>query len=116
MGGWGSSDADVLTFSCKNFGFFKIYGVSALYMDKGREVEPVRTFCGQGGGVNFLRFRADVFYGRSLRKKFKQKRSIKSNLGLLPNRKTFQSFSLGTVHKGRPHKIAKNLPPLPLVR
>jgi len=28
-----------------------------------RGVEPVRTFCGQGGGVKFIRFSADVFYG-----------------------------------------------------
>jgi len=29
-------------------------------------VEPVRIFCEQRGGVNFSRFCADVFYGRSL--------------------------------------------------
>jgi len=39
-------------FGAKNFGFFKIYGVSALT----RGVEPVRTFCGQGGGSNFHDF------------------------------------------------------------
>jgi len=31
-------------FGAKNFGFFEIYGVSSRI----REVEPVRTFCGQG--------------------------------------------------------------------
>jgi len=30
----------------KNFGFFQIYGVSAQTIG----VEPMRTFCGQGGG------------------------------------------------------------------
>jgi len=38
-------------FGVKNFGFSKIYGVSA--QTRGRGVEPVRTFCGQGG-VNFF--------------------------------------------------------------
>jgi len=31
-----------------------------------RGVEPVWTFCGHRGGVNFSRFCADVFYGRHL--------------------------------------------------
>jgi len=31
----------------------------------GEGVDPMRTFCGQGG-VSFLRFWAYVFYGRSL--------------------------------------------------
>jgi len=35
-------------------------------MDKGEKVELVRTFFGQRGGVNFLRFCADIFYGRLL--------------------------------------------------
>jgi len=40
-------------FGTKNFGFFEIYGVSAGT----REVEPVLTFCGQGGRrVNFRDF------------------------------------------------------------
>jgi len=37
--------------------------------------EPVRTFCGQrggGGGINFSRFCADVFYGRPLSKGLNQ--------------------------------------------
>jgi len=33
---------------------------------QGEEVKAVRTFFRQGGGVNFSRFCADVFYGRSL--------------------------------------------------
>jgi len=47
-------------FAAKNCGFFGIYG--ELARTKG--VEPVTTFCKQE--VNFLRFCADVFYGRSL--------------------------------------------------
>jgi len=50
-------------FSTKNFGFFEIYGVSAR--TRGRVVEPVRRFFGQGG-VNFSRFCADFFYGRPI--------------------------------------------------
>jgi len=46
-------------FGAKNFGFFKIYGVSV--QTRGERVEPVRRFCEQGKGVNFLRFSADVF-------------------------------------------------------
>jgi len=38
-------------FGTKNFGFFKIYGVSAWTTG----VEPVRIFCGQGG-------RESIFY------------------------------------------------------
>jgi len=51
-----------LHFYCKNFDFFEIYDLSARTKEKG--VEPVRTICGQGRGVNFLRLCADVFYGR----------------------------------------------------
>jgi len=53
-------------FGAKNFGFFEIHGLSER--TRRREVEPVRTFCRQGWGwrVNFLRFCADVFYGRPL--------------------------------------------------
>jgi len=51
-------------FNAKNIGFFEIYGMSA----RAREVEPVQTFFGQGGGVNFSRFCADVLYGRPLTK------------------------------------------------
>jgi len=39
-------------FGAKKFGFFKIYDVSA---------RTGRRQCGQGRGVNFSRFRADVF-------------------------------------------------------
>jgi len=61
------------TFRAKNFGFFEIYGVSTR---KGR-VEPVRTFCGHRKRVSFLRFCADVFYGRPLRDtKFKKWKSV----------------------------------------
>jgi len=50
-------------FGEKRFRFFEIYGVFA----RTRGVEPVRTFCGQGGRlVNFSRFCADAFYGRPL--------------------------------------------------
>jgi len=38
---------------------------------KGME-KPVWTFCRQGGGVNFLLFCADVFYGRPLFVNFKK--------------------------------------------
>jgi len=55
-------DANIRTFWCKNFGFFKIYDVSAVRTDKGGEDEPVRTFFGQGGGSKFSRFCVDVFY------------------------------------------------------
>jgi len=48
--GGGSSDADVRTFWCKHLGSFEINGVSAWIMG----VEPVRTFCGQGGRVEGL--------------------------------------------------------------
>jgi len=33
-------------FGARDFGFFEIYGVSER--TRGRRVEPVRTFCGQG--------------------------------------------------------------------
>jgi len=32
----------------------------------GGRFEPVRTFCGQGEGINFSRFCADVLYGLPL--------------------------------------------------
>jgi len=63
----GSSYMNSAHFSAKNIGFFEIYGVSAR--TRGWGVEPVRTFFGQGGrrsNVNFLRFCADVLYGRPL--------------------------------------------------
>jgi len=51
-------------FDAKNTGFFEIYGVSARIRSEG--VESVRIICGQGGGVNFSRFCADVLYGLPL--------------------------------------------------
>jgi len=52
-------------FGAKNFKIFEIFDVFARTKEEG--VEPVRTFCGQEGGkVDFLRFCADVFYGRPL--------------------------------------------------
>jgi len=58
-----SSDADVRTFWCKNFGSFEIYGVSA----RTRELSQCGHFSNKvGGGVNFSRFCADIFYGRPL--------------------------------------------------
>jgi len=60
-------------FGAKNFGFFEIYDVPA----QTRRVEPVRTFCGQGGEeVNFSRFCADVFHGRPLMSFFYSNYSI----------------------------------------
>jgi len=47
-------------FCAYNFEFFKIYGVSAR--TRKERFEPVRAFCGQR--INFLRFCADVIYGR----------------------------------------------------
>jgi len=44
--------------------FFEVNGVSARTRRLG--VEPVQTYCGQGGGVSFSRFCADVLYGRHL--------------------------------------------------
>jgi len=44
------SDAEVRIFWCKNFGVFEIYGVSA----RTRGIEPVRSFCEQGGRGQFL--------------------------------------------------------------
>jgi len=35
-------------FGAKNLGFFEIYVVSSR--TRGERVEPVRAFCGQGGG------------------------------------------------------------------
>jgi len=63
----GSSDVDVRTFWCKNLITFwcTFRNLWCVRTDKGRwEVEPVRTFCGQGEGVNFSRICANVFYGR----------------------------------------------------
>jgi len=51
-------------FGAKNFEFFEIYGVSARI--RGERVSQSGDFFGQGGGVHFSRFCADVFYGRSL--------------------------------------------------
>jgi len=57
----GSSDADVRTFLRKKLRIFR-----NLWCFLRKFKEPVRTFCGQGRGVNFLRFCADAFYGRPL--------------------------------------------------
>jgi len=46
----GSSDADVSTFWWKNFGFFR--NLWCIRTNKG--VKPVRTFCDQGTGDQFL--------------------------------------------------------------
>jgi len=57
----GSSDTNGRTFWCKTLRIFRIYGASA----RTRRVEPVRTFCGQGGrGIKLSWFCADIFYGR----------------------------------------------------
>jgi len=50
-------------FGIKNIEFLEIHDVSAR--TRGERVKPVRTFWTKGG-VKFLRFCADVFYGRSL--------------------------------------------------
>jgi len=61
----GPSIKDVRTFLRKKTSdFLEIYSVSAR--SRGKGVEPVRRFCRQGRGVNFLRFCTDVFYGRPL--------------------------------------------------
>jgi len=39
-------------FGAKIIGFFEIYGVSAR--SRGEGVEPVRTFCRQGGRTSFM--------------------------------------------------------------
>jgi len=56
-----SSDADAALFEAKNFGFFEIYGVSALTRGKGLNQ------CGQGEEVNFSRFCATSFVDIPLR-------------------------------------------------
>jgi len=60
--GRSSSDADVRTFCCKNFGFFEIYGVSVRTRRVGR-LSQCERFSDKREGVNFLRFCADVLYG-----------------------------------------------------
>jgi len=72
-------------FGEQHFGFFEIYGVSA----RTRGVEPVQTFCGQGEGVNFSLFCADVFYERSRRVKY-----LKQQI------KNFKSLNLRTSFNG----------------
>jgi len=61
----GSSDAEVRTFWCKKSEFFKISIVTAR--TRVEEVELVRKFYGQGGGVNFSQFCVNVFHGRLLK-------------------------------------------------
>jgi len=52
-------------FCAKNFGFFKIYCVSArIRGEKG--LNQCGHFSDKREGVNFSRFCADVFYGRPL--------------------------------------------------
>jgi len=52
----------IVLFGAKNFGFFKIYGVSTVHTDK-RGIEPVRTFSGQGGGGQLFAILCGCFYG-----------------------------------------------------
>jgi len=64
-----SSDVNVLTL-CYNLRFFEIYGVSARIRWVGAKVtRSHRHFSNKGGGVNFLRFCADVFYERPVMQK-----------------------------------------------
>jgi len=58
--GGGTSDADVRTLGAKNFLFFEIYGMS------GGGLSQCGHFTDKGGGVNFLRFCADVLHRRPL--------------------------------------------------
>jgi len=59
----GSSDAVIRTLWRKNSAFFEIYGVSA----RTRGLNQCGYFGDkEGGGVNFSRFCADVFYGQHL--------------------------------------------------
>jgi len=51
-------------FGAKTSDFSKF--MVCLHGQGGDGVDQVLTFCGQGGGVNFLQFCADVFYGRPL--------------------------------------------------
>jgi len=55
---------------CPHFFMQKTWDISKFMVcphgQEGKGVEPVLTFCGQGRGVNFFRFYADVFYGRPL--------------------------------------------------
>jgi len=55
-----SSDADVRTFWCKKL---RIFRNLCSVRTRGKGVESVRT---REKGVNFLRYCADVFYGRTL--------------------------------------------------
>jgi len=50
-------------FGAKKYGFFEIYGISTR--TRGEGVGPVRNFL-RTRGINFLRFRVDVLYGRPL--------------------------------------------------
>jgi len=68
-------------FGAKNLRLFEIFSVSAR--TKGQGVQPVRTFCGQGGRGKFLWFCAEVFYGRPLMFFFKTnylKNGVKINI------------------------------------
>jgi len=72
-----------VVFGAKNSDFSKY--MVCLHGQEGGEVEPVRTFYGQGGGVNFSRFCADVYYGRPQRFLEVQnfRKALKSDLSLL---------------------------------
>jgi len=58
----GFQDMDIRTFWLKNFGFFEMYGVCARTR---REGDWTSAGIMRTGGSLFLRFYADVFYGRS---------------------------------------------------
>jgi len=66
-GGWGS-DSDVLTFWYKTHQIFR--NLWCVRTDKWEGVEPVRTFCGQGGRGQFFAIPCDVLYGRPLIDRF----------------------------------------------
>jgi len=58
----GSSDAKSAFWLHKSSDFSKF--MVCPHGQGGREVEPMRTFCGQRGrGIIFSRFCADIFYG-----------------------------------------------------
>jgi len=58
----GASDADVRTFWRKNFGFLKMYGMSARTRWGRASADILWT---SGREINFSQFCADVFYGRA---------------------------------------------------
>jgi len=64
------TDVRALYFMVQKLQIFR--NLWCVHMDKERRVEPVRTICGLGGGVNFSRFCTEVFYGRPLILYFKE--------------------------------------------